>query len=207
MVPSAPLFGNLYQRSGGFVSANLLPSAARDKFFSRTCITCWIVAIILTFLQNFGFGHMSDDSFPTHNIHKMTIWPKSEDEEKIKFQRAMEYVPLCVAVSCLFFYLAALTKITVSMFCAGCKQNAWAMNHAQIPQHLKSEKMRLFLICFFSYLPFLGLLIVSILAVPKLDPVWSQYGMNVLVTLVSATEPLVLFAMSKPIRKKIPKCC
>ncbi|KAI1700739.1 hypothetical protein Ddc_17956 [Ditylenchus destructor] len=34
MVPPAPLFGNLYQRPGGFVSANSRPSAARTVALS-----------------------------------------------------------------------------------------------------------------------------------------------------------------------------
>ncbi|KAI1709215.1 hypothetical protein Ddc_13988 [Ditylenchus destructor] len=167
------------------------------RLYPYICIVCCTLGIILSFAEAYAAGPADDDAFPTHNIQKMDMVPKRYDADGAAIQRILHTWPLPVAVSCLLFYLAAVIKLVVCKFCGT----------GQATKHLTNEQMRLFLICFLCYLPYLALPVFAFILIPRMDPRWSGFTNTLLVTTTFTVEPSVLLVMSRQIRTAFPAYC
>ncbi|KAI1709214.1 hypothetical protein Ddc_13987 [Ditylenchus destructor] len=173
--------------------------AMRPQLFPYISIICWSLGIIVSFAEAYAVGPADDDAFPTHNIQDMDMRPKRFDAKGAEIQVMLQSWPLFLMISCLFFYVAAVIKLVV------CKLSG----AGQTTQHLITEQMRMFLICLFCYLPYLALLafVYAFILIPRMDPRWSGFVNTLLITVLSAVEPSLLFAMSKSIRTEFPVYC
>ncbi|KAI1701822.1 hypothetical protein DdX_15847 [Ditylenchus destructor] len=170
--------------------------AMKPRFFPYLCIICWTLGIIVSFAEAYAWP-ADDDAFPTHNIQDMDIHPKRYDAEGAKIQWLFQSWPLLLIVSCLLLYMAAIIKLVVGKL----------IGAGQATQHLITDQTRLFLICLFCYLPYLALLAFAYIVIPRMDHRWSGFVNTLLISLLSAVEPSLLFAMSKPIRTEFPGYC
>ncbi|KAI1713054.1 hypothetical protein Ddc_12146 [Ditylenchus destructor] len=179
--------------------------AQSRKFFSLLSIACLILSIVTSLAETFCVGQVSDDAFPTHNIRILGIGPKREDAEGVKVQMAMDFIPLIITVCGIFFYIAAVIRMLIWRLLE-TRKKTWTTK-LEKPKFLMGDQMRLFLMCLFIYLSYITLLLLAVIVTSKLDSLWSKYVTLVGVTLTTVSEPVVLFAMSKQIRKEFPGYC
>ncbi|KAI1699478.1 ubiquitin family domain-containing protein [Ditylenchus destructor] len=166
---------------------------SRRLLFPNICIVCWTLGLLISLAETFCVGAVSDDAFPTHNIREMAIKAKDDNAQGAQIQYALDVLALILAISCLFFYVAAVMKLLIwKLFGAGANRNAWTTQFGDTHNYLITDQMRLFLTCLFCYIPYLALLLLTIFVLPKIERQWNGF-----VTTCSITIRNLLFFSEK----------